>query len=412
MFRCVDIGSNLGHLLDADFSKQCFAGVHADYVPFAIFSVIFYLIGLPFGTFVVLFLNRKRLDQPQIESKYGDLYRQYDPEWYFWECLLMIQKCFLTGAMCAIAPGSPIQLLVALVLCVSYLLLVLHANPYKGEIEDTLAFLTSLCLSASLLFGLVLIMDKPNDPVFDVMLLGHVLIAINVFPFFYVVYAIMKVVLSKGTIQNLEKGTDQSSINGRKRRRRSSVSKVPNLSRQKTMALVGKAVTHEAVNKTQREYVEARNAAVAKIKRREKEADARVRKRLAERRRTKVKPTTVIDVTPKRLTTWSLEELPEDAKDKTAIQELRSLLRVKIQSPDKLAIVFNKLDADGNKQISKTDFQKLVCAVAKKNKKLSVLLKTERFGNMLWMSVASLRKSGDGEGEIDLSTLSHWFFDL
>ena len=323
---------------------------------------------------------------------------------------------FTAGAMCAIAPGSPIQLLCALVLCVSYLLLVLYANPYKGELEDTLAFLTSLCLSASLLFGLVLIMDKPNDPVFDVMLLGHVLIAINVFPFFYVVYAIMQV-LRKGpmvgvAIQNLEKVTEQSGTNGRKRRRRSSVSKVPNLSRQKTMALVGKAVTHEAVNKTQREYVEARNAAVAKIKRREKEADARVRKRLAERRRTKVKPTTVIDVTPKRLTTWSLEELPEDAKDKTAIQELRSLLRVKIQSPDKLAIVFNKLDADGNKQISKTDFQKLVCAVAKKNKKLSVLLKTERFGNMLWMSVASLRKSGDGEGEIDLSTLSHWFFDL
>ena len=335
---------------------------------------------------------------------------------------------FTAGAMCAIAPGSPIQLLCALVLSVSYLLLVLYANPYKGELEDTLAFLTSLCLSASLLFGLVLIMDKPNDPVFDVMLLGHVLIAINVFPFFYVVYAIMQV-LRKGpmvgviVIQNLEKVTEQSGTNGRKRRRRSSVSKVPNLSRvpnltrQKTMALVRKVVTHEAVNKTQREYVEARNAAVAKIKRREKEADARVRKRLAERRsrnnqgrRTKVKPT-VIGVTPKRLTTWSLEELPEDAKDKTAIQELRSLLRVKIQSPDKLAIVFNKLDADGNKQISKTDFQKLVRAVAKKNKKLSVLLATERFVNMVWNSVASLRKSGDGEGEIDVSTLSHWLFD-
>ena len=97
MFRCVDLGEKLGQLLDADFSKQCFEGVHADYVPFAIFSVVFYLVGLPFGTFVVLFLNRKRLDLPEIESKYGDLYRQYDPEWYFWECLLMIQKCFLTG---------------------------------------------------------------------------------------------------------------------------------------------------------------------------------------------------------------------------------------------------------------------------------------------------------------------------
>ena len=100
MFRCVDLGEKIGQLLDADFSKQCFEGVHADYVPFAIFSVVFYLVGLPLGTFAVLFLNRKRLDQPQIESKYGDLYRQYDNEWYFWECLLMIQKCFLTGKSC------------------------------------------------------------------------------------------------------------------------------------------------------------------------------------------------------------------------------------------------------------------------------------------------------------------------
>ena len=90
---------------------------------------------------------------------------------------------------------------------------------------------------------------------------------------------------------------------------------------------------------------------------------------------------------------------------------LVSLLRSKIQSPDNLAIVFNKLDADGNKQISKQEFQKLVCAVAKRNKKLSVLLATERFVNMVWNSVASLRKSGDREGEIDVSTLSHWLFD-
>jgi hypothetical protein len=235
-------------------------------------------------------------------------------------------------------------------------------------------------------------------------------------------------VLRKGpmvgvAIQNLEKVTEQSSTNSRKRRRRQK-----KLSSQKTMALVGKVVTNEAVNKTQREYVEARNAAVAKIKRREKDADARVRKRLAERRSrnkqersTKVKPT-VIGVTPKRLTTWSLEKpvvaapprkstVLEDVEDKTNIQMLVSLLRSKIQSPDKLAIVFNKLDADGNKQISKTDFQKLVRAVAKKNKKLSVLLATDGFVNMVWNSVASLRKSGDGEGEIDVSTLSHWLFD-
>ena len=40
----------------------------------------------------------------------------------------MLQKCLLTGAMCAIAPGSPVQLLVALLVCSAYLLLILHGK--------------------------------------------------------------------------------------------------------------------------------------------------------------------------------------------------------------------------------------------------------------------------------------------
>ena len=34
--------------------------------------------------------------------------------------------------MCAIAPGSPIQLLVALCICLAYLVLLVYGGPYKG----------------------------------------------------------------------------------------------------------------------------------------------------------------------------------------------------------------------------------------------------------------------------------------
>lgn len=144
-FRCVDLGPKIGQLLDADFSKHCFQGVHAEYVPYAIISCVVYLIGLPLCTFILLFKNRKKLRSPAIESKYGVLYRQYEHEWYWWECLLMLEKCFLTGAMVAIAPGSPIQLLIALIVCVSYVLLVVYAGPYKGAMEDRLAFFSKYC---------------------------------------------------------------------------------------------------------------------------------------------------------------------------------------------------------------------------------------------------------------------------
>jgi hypothetical protein len=113
--------------------------------------------------------------------------------WYFWEVTLMLQKMFLTGAMVAIAPGSPIQLLVALVMCLAYLLLVTHAGPYKGDLEDKLAFLTSLCLAISLLLGLTLIMDTPDDPVFNVYAIGIVLIVVNMLPFMFICYAAIEI---------------------------------------------------------------------------------------------------------------------------------------------------------------------------------------------------------------------------
>ena len=33
MLRCIDLGPRIGVLLEADFSKRCFDGVHAEYVP-------------------------------------------------------------------------------------------------------------------------------------------------------------------------------------------------------------------------------------------------------------------------------------------------------------------------------------------------------------------------------------------
>jgi hypothetical protein len=71
MFRCVDFGPRIGYLLDADFGKECFKGVHAQYVPFAFMSALFYLVGIPMGTFIALYSHRKQLHLPHVESRYG-----------------------------------------------------------------------------------------------------------------------------------------------------------------------------------------------------------------------------------------------------------------------------------------------------------------------------------------------------
>ena len=180
--------------MDADLSVACFEGAHADYTSFAVGSILLFLVGIPFTTFVLLYKNRKKLHLPSVEAEYGDLYKPYEKHWYFWECILMVQKCLLTGAMCAIMPGSPIQLLIALLIVLGYLLIVLKASPYKGILEDTLAFVTSLCLSLSLILGFAIITDTSDAKVFNMTTMGMVLIAINVLPFFFLMYALLKIV--------------------------------------------------------------------------------------------------------------------------------------------------------------------------------------------------------------------------
>ena len=74
-----------------------------------------------------------------------------------------------------------------MLVCLAYLVAIVFAGPYKGRMEDQLAFLTSLVLTLSLMLGFALITDHPapEAKVFDVRTIGLVLIAINVLPFVY-----------------------------------------------------------------------------------------------------------------------------------------------------------------------------------------------------------------------------------
>ena len=94
-----------------------------------------------------------------------DRYRPYEEDWPYWEVALQLQKCMLTGAMCAIEPGSPLQLVIALLCCLAYMLLVLFAGPCKFFFAGL--FLIFLARFLSDLFA------------------GLILIVINVLPFLY-----------------------------------------------------------------------------------------------------------------------------------------------------------------------------------------------------------------------------------
>ena len=130
VFRCQEV-RHIGLVLGQDFSLKCWEGKHTFYAAIAFICSFVYLIGVPLCTFAVLYYYRHRLHTASVEQRFGDLYRPYEAGWPYWEVALQSQKCILTGAMCTIQPGSPLQLLAALLCCLAYMLLVLHAGPCK-----------------------------------------------------------------------------------------------------------------------------------------------------------------------------------------------------------------------------------------------------------------------------------------
>jgi hypothetical protein len=166
--KCQQIGTK--SYLVADYSVVCWEGDHADYaLAMAVFSVV-YVVGIPLGTSALLHCNRKLLHSEQIDSKnvvlkakaesfgkvYGSLYEAYDPEYYWFETLIMIQKALLTGGLVLVAPGSSTQILVGLVIALTFYTVLLKTQPYAGNAEDTMQSIATASTVMTLLIGFAL----------------------------------------------------------------------------------------------------------------------------------------------------------------------------------------------------------------------------------------------------------------
>jgi hypothetical protein len=183
--------------------------------------------------------------------------------------------------MCAIMPGSPVQLLVALLVILAYLLLVLKAGPYKGNHEDSLAFLTSLCLSLSLILGFAIITDdNPDKQVFDTAIMGVILVVINVTPFLFLLFALFTV-LTKGPTVGVEQSTFRDDSKTKKNTPRVQVK--PILSRTQIINSINAAVIHNKVVQVQKSSAMHLQTHTDKVLQQQSTANRRLQQRLSNR---------------------------------------------------------------------------------------------------------------------------------
>ena len=100
-----------------------------------------------------------------------------DAQWF--EMAVMIEKMVMTGAMCVVAQGSSVQLLIAILIMQFYMLLVLKTAPYEADSEDWTAFIACVALTLTTIGGFALFTDDPTQRTYESTVLTIVLIGIN-----------------------------------------------------------------------------------------------------------------------------------------------------------------------------------------------------------------------------------------
>ena len=69
----------------------------------------------------------------------------------------------LTGVLCVVAPRSPLQLIVAMCVCLCYTVLVLHLLPYVTNTSDRLSVICAMSLTLTLAIGLLQMAEFPSE---------------------------------------------------------------------------------------------------------------------------------------------------------------------------------------------------------------------------------------------------------
>jgi len=103
-----------------------------------------------------------------------------EPEYWYFELVVMIQKMVMTGALCIAAPGTSVQILLATLVMLFYMLFLLKTAPYEEDSEDWSSFVGALCITLTTIGGFAFITDDAKNPTYGGNSLTYILVVLNI----------------------------------------------------------------------------------------------------------------------------------------------------------------------------------------------------------------------------------------
>jgi len=107
---------------------------------------------------------------------------QDEPKYWWFELAILLNKTMMCGGLVVLNPGSPTQIVCAILIMLFHLLLVLKTAPYERDSEDWTAFLSSLCLTLTYVGALIKMLQARQRLEYDPNELDYANYALNIFP--------------------------------------------------------------------------------------------------------------------------------------------------------------------------------------------------------------------------------------
>ena len=196
----------------------------------------------------------------------------------------------MTGALGVLKPGSPNQMVAAVLTMFIYLMILLRLSPFKESADDSMAFVVALGTVLMTMIGLLMNLDeRPNkDPEwkhFDPTIMGNILIGITAI---VVLVFFVNVLLIKCHFWTYLNTKLYSRSSADKKDKELNFNKVvPRKRNSFSMNIVGKAITHQKALNLEEKSETARNAKMKQLEVSKVYASTRVQQRLAKRRKKK-----------------------------------------------------------------------------------------------------------------------------
>ena len=105
-----------------------------------------------------------------------------EPKYWWFELMILLNKTLMCGGLVVLAPGSPLQVLFAILIMLFHLLIVMKLAPYVKDSEDWSAFFSTLglCLLSLGAYSMMLDMEPQQRTIIDLVTTVLPLVCISV----------------------------------------------------------------------------------------------------------------------------------------------------------------------------------------------------------------------------------------